>query len=550
MAACAPSKASSPLDSLKLSDDAVVLKMLESKGQNFPDKEVVIYSSELVKINKKGREQTRIFLVTNKAVYNIVPGKKKNCKRRIKIDDIASVTISTKSEEFALHIPTEYDYRFKSKDKAQIGKVLKQAFKKIQEANNSDSMLPVNTVDKETLWGQTVTKEQAKILTRAERYRRLKELRTQGMPLEEGELETEAKESGGAVTFFSDTKEDKITPDDFDFLKVIGRGAFGKVMQVKHKKNKAIYAMKILRKKQIVKRNQVEHTKSERKILQALNHPFLMKLRFAFQTESKLYFVLDYFKGGELFFHLKKRRKFTETESVIFVAEVALALGHLHSLDIIYRDLKPENILLHETGHICLTDFGLSKDLDPMNPEATTFCGTPEYLAPEIVSHQGHGKAVDWWSLGILAYELCIGIPPFYHQNLNTMYNKIGKEKPKFPHGLSQEAQGLISDLLVKDPAKRLGSGKGDIEEIKKHKWFKTAWEPSNGGLDWDKLYKMEVLPPYKPKVKSETDTSNFSTEFTKENATDTYAPPANLDAQEFSGFSFKPNSGDLAKKA
>merc|ERR1711978_193302 len=162
-----------------------------------------------------------------------------------------------------------------------------------------------------------------------------------------------------------------------------------------HKKNNNIYAMKILRKKQIVKRNQVEHTKSERKILQALQHPFLIKLRFAFQTDSKLYFVLDYYRGGELFFHLKKRRKFVEAEAMIFVAEVALALGHLHSLDIIYRDLKPENILLHETGHICLTDFGLSKDLDPMNPEAHTFCGTPEYLAPEIIAHKGHSFAVD-----------------------------------------------------------------------------------------------------------------------------------------------------------
>merc|ERR550525_1424393 len=280
------------------------------------------------------------------------------------------------------------------------------------------------------------------------------------MKFEEGELETEQKDASSKATnmLSSDkTEKAKVTPDDFEFLKVIGRGAFGKVMQVKYKKNGEIYAMKILRKKQIVARNQVEHTKSERKILQALQHPFLIKLRFAFQTDSKLYFVLDYFKGGELFFHLKKRRKFTEAEARIFVAEVALALGHLHSLDIIYRDLKPENILLHETGHICLTDFGLSKDLDPNIPEAHTFCGTPEYLAPEIVSHQGHGKAVDWWSLGILCYELCIGIPPFYHQNLNTMYSKITKDAPKFPVSLSKECQDLVSQLLVKKTGKALG---------------------------------------------------------------------------------------------
>merc|ERR1719419_530857 len=184
-----------------------------------------------------------------------------------------------------------------------------------------------------------------------------------------------------------------------------------------------------------------------------------MTLRFAFQTDSKLYFVLDYFRGGELFFHLKRRRKFTENESLIFIAEVALALGHLHSLDIIYRDLKPENILLHQSGHICLTDFGLSKDLDPLSPEAHTFCGTPEYLAPEIIEKQGHGKAVDWWSLGILCYELCIGLPPFYHRNLHTMYVKIRTEDAIFPASLSNDCQDLISRLLIKKHSKRLGSG-------------------------------------------------------------------------------------------
>merc|ERR1719510_1698357 len=269
-------------------------------------------------------------------------------------------------------------------------------------------------------------------MTEKQRYGRLmqfKKLMETGLPPEDGD---EEKDGGKVFNMLKDEKT-KVSPDDFEFLKVIGRGAFGKVMQVRYKKNKEIYAMKILRKKQIVKRNQVEHTKSERKILQALQHPFLIKLRFAFQTDSKLYFVLDYFKGGELFFHLKKRRKFTEAEARIFVAEVALALGHLHSLDIIYRDLKPENILLHQSGHICLTDFGLSKDLDPMNLESHTFCGTPEYLAPEILQKQGHGKAVDWWSLGILCFELATGQPPFYHNNLHTMYRKIRTETPRFP---------------------------------------------------------------------------------------------------------------------
>ena len=216
---------------------------------------------------------------------------------------------------------------------------------------------------------------------------------------------------------------------------------------VRKKDTGEIYAMKILKKKALIAKHQVEHTNAERKILQQLQHPFLMHLRYAFQTDAKLYFVLDYYRGGELFFHLKKKRRFSEAQAQIFVAEVAMALGHLHSLDVIYRDLKPENILLDHSGHICLTDFGLSKDLGPSNEDAHTFCGTPEYLAPEIVMNLGHGKAVDWWSLGILLYELTVGIPPFYSQNVNEMYRKIQEAPLLFPPNLSNPCKDLVTKV-------------------------------------------------------------------------------------------------------
>jgi serine/threonine protein kinase len=340
---------------------------------------------------------------------------------------------------------------------------------------------------------------------------------------------------------------EKVRLDDFELLKVLGRGSFGKVMQVKKKSNGKVYAMKILKKRAIIARNQVEHTKAERKILQALQHPFLMTLRYAFQSKEKLYFVLDYYQGGELFFHLKNKRRFSEEVARIYVGEIALALGHLHSLAVIYRDLKPENILLDDNGHVCLTDFGLSKDVDK-DDKAHTFCGTPEYLAPEIVTGTGHDKAVDWWSLGILLYELTVGIPPFYSQNVNEMYNKIQHGVLRFPPFLSEPCKNLIVALLNRDPTKRLGS-KDDVNDIRSHAFFKD--------MSWDKLYKKEIEPAYKPKLKEKAetkqDTSNFDETFTKEPVVDSVVQgsklgeTANETTDVFSDFTFKQKEGHLS---
>jgi len=518
------------LDRLKLQGDDSCRKMIQAMGEEKASEETVEYSDKVTKINRKGKEQTRILLITSKAVYNCLPNKVTKCKRKILIKDIASMTISTVSDEFVLHVPSDYDYRYKSSDKENVGKVLKKAFGQIYK----QKIFPIQRVDTKELWNQTMTKDQARLMTQQDREERLmkfRKLMEEGLPMEADDRE---KDGGPVHNLLED--DSKISTEDFDFLKVIGRGAFGKVMQVKHKENGNIYAMKILRKKQILSKNQIEHTKAERKILQAAQHPFLMKLRYAFQTDSKLYFVLDYFRGGELFFHLKKKKRFTEPQTQIFVAEVALALGHLHSLDIVYRDLKPENILLHQSGHICLTDFGLSKDLGPAKTEAHTFCGTPEYLAPEIVEKTGHGKAVDWWSLGILCYELCIGIPPFYHQNLHSMYQKIRTESPKFPGSMSKSCQDLIVRFLIRNPKERLGSGPRDVEEVKRHDWF--------AGLNWEDLLAKKVEPKYIPKVKSEMDTSNFSTEFTKESVKDTYVEPVTLAPDdEFVDFTFQQKS-------
>jgi len=518
------------LDRLKLQGDAECRKMLEAMCETKTNEEKVEYSNHVTKINRKGKEQTRILLITSKAVYNCLPKNVTKCKRKIPMEELASMTLSTASDEFVLHVPWDYDYRYKSVDKENVAKVLKKVFAQIFK----EKIFPIQRVDTKELWNKTVTKDAARLMTEQDREDRLmkfRKLMEEGLPMQEGDKE---RDVGPVTSMLED--DAKVGPDDFDFLKVIGRGAFGKVMQVKHKENGKIYAMKILRKKQIKAKNQIEHTKAERKILQALQHPFLMTLRFAFQTDSKLYFVMDYFRGGDLFFHLQKQKRFTEPQAMIFVAEVALALGHLHSLDIVYRHLMPENILLHQSGHICLTDFGLSKDVGPASPEAHTFCGTPEYLAPEIVEKVGHGKPVDWWSLGILCYEMCIGIPPFYHQNVWTMYQKIKTENPKFPSSMSKKCQDLIVRFLVRIPKDRLGSGEGDVDEVKKHPWF--------AGLDWDDLLAKKIKPCYIPIVRSEMDTSNFSKEFTKESVKDTYEEPVNLAPEDqFTGFTFQQKS-------
>merc|ERR1712130_30609 len=331
-------------------------------------------------------------------------------------------------------------------------------------------------------------------------------------------------------------KQGKVQIDDFELLKVIGRGAFGKVMLVKKKDDGKIYAMKIMKKRTIMGRGQVDHTKAERKILQSLDHPFLMALRYAFQSKEKLYLVLDYIKGGELFFHLKNNRRFTEDVARLWCGEIALAMGHLHSLGVIYRDLKPENILVDNTGHVVLTDFGLAKDVSP-DEKTNTFCGTPEYLAPEIVTGSGHDKAVDWWSLGILLYELTVGIPPFYSQNVNEMYKKIQHGILRFPPFLSDSCKKIIVAFLNRDPKKRLGS-ENDLEEIKEQPFFED--------IDWDKLNARKYECSFQPKVKNDLDTDNFEDTFTSEAVVDSVVDGSALSqtltghTDDFDGFTFK----------
>ncbi|XP_054711276.1 ribosomal protein S6 kinase alpha-5-like [Uloborus diversus] len=312
----------------------------------------------------------------------------------------------------------------------------------------------------------------------------------------------------------------KVDISDFDLLKVLGTGAYGKVFLVRKLRGNdrgKLYAMKVLKKASIVqKQKTLEHAKTERQVLEAIRQsPFLVTLHYAFQTDAKLHLILDYVSGGELFTHLYQKDHFTEDQVRIYVGEIILALEHLHRLGIIYRDIKLENILLDSEGHIVLTDFGLSKEFLPHETDQRTysFCGTIEYMAPEVIKggSTGHDFCVDWWSVGVLTYELLTGASPFTVEGEKNTQSEISKRilrgLPPIPENLSPEVKDFIRRLLVKDPKKRLGGGLSDSEELKQHKFFKT--------LNWDDLSQKKIQAPIIPAITSELDTSNFADEFT-----------------------------------
>uniref|UniRef100_A0AAQ4QI00 Ribosomal protein S6 kinase n=1 Tax=Gasterosteus aculeatus aculeatus TaxID=481459 RepID=A0AAQ4QI00_GASAC len=314
---------------------------------------------------------------------------------------------------------------------------------------------------------------------------------------------------------------EKADPSQFQLLKVLGQGSYGKVFLVRKIRGVdrgQLYAMKVLKKATLKVRDRVR-SKMERDILAEVNHPFIVKLHYAFQTEGKLYLILDFLRGGDLFTRLSKEVMFTEDDVKFYLAELALALDHLHSLGIIYRDLKPENILLDEEGNIKITDFGLSKEAIDHDKRAYSFCGTIEYMAPEVVNRRGHTQSADWWSFGVLMVRI------------ETMA-LILKAKLGMPQFLSTEVQSLLRALFKRNPANRLGAGPDGVEEIKRHRFFAS--------IDWTKLFRKELRPPFKPTVGRPEDTFHFDPEFTSRTPTDSPGiPPSANTHQLFRGFSF-----------
>uniref|UniRef100_G3NEW2 Serine/threonine-protein kinase Sgk1 n=1 Tax=Gasterosteus aculeatus aculeatus TaxID=481459 RepID=G3NEW2_GASAC len=348
-------------------------------------------------------------------------------------------------------------------------------------------------------------------------------------------------------TILTDQYPSVAKPTDFDFLKVIGKGSFGKVFLAKLKHDEKYYAVKVLQKKVILNRKEQKHIMAERNVLlKNVKHPFLVGLQYSFQTTDKLYFVLDFVNGGELFFHLQKERTFPEPRAKFYIAEIASALGYLHSLNIVYRDLKPENILLDHEGHIILTDFGLCKEGISQTDTTTTFCGTPEYLAPEVLRKQPYDNTVDWWCLGSVLYEMLYGLPPFYSRDTHQMYDNILHKPLVMRPGASSTAWSLLQGLLEKEGMHRLGS-MDDFNEIKAHSFFFS--------INWDDLEQKKIPPPFTPNVSSYCDISNFDPEFTEEMVPNSICwskdhSVVNASVMEaddaFVGFSYAPASDDF----
>ena len=466
--------------------------------------ESLLWSGEITKVNKKGKEQFRDFVITNKNIYNL--GKKSNfltnwftsgVKRKMPIDKIEAITYSAVINFFVLHMPEEYDYYLFTKHRNEIIEYLIKIRAKL-ECEKPLLLFVVGEADLRK-YSKTDTEKFDKWPKNVPSQKLTSEYWTTFV----ANLEKKKKNNIENTEVLISQSGEKVNEDSFEMLKTLGKGYYGRVFLCEKKDSKDLYAVKVMSKLDIIKRNFFDNLKNEKMILEKVNNRFVVNLEFCFANPSYIFFVMEFKQGGELYHHLRKRTRFSEKITRFYGAQILLGLHYLHSLNIMYRDMKPENILLDENGNAALADYGISKIIKE-GEKTKSFVGTPDYVAPEIILQKGHNKMVDVWCFGIILYEMIYGLPPFYNKQQNIMLNNIIKINPTFPKmiKISPELEDIITLCLQKDPKKRIGNN--GLEEIMKHKFF----EP----LDWELMKQGKIDAPIKPEVKDKLDVDNFNT--------------------------------------
>ena len=506
-------------DMLNWANDKDILSIL--KGEK------LYYCDAITKVNHYGMSQERCIILSDKSLYNM---KKRTFRRKMPYNIIRGITYSKLTYEFVIHgNDDEYDYEYISPDRNLIICLIAIFYQKINSKPlnicevQEKSLKNYVTGKKEKKKDHSFSRMDTKFLIDTADFinKNIAEISDGNKKVSSGTSSNDKKKRTN--TLFSKHKTIKnVSLEDFQVMKVLGRGSFGKVTLVQYKQTGEYYAMKSLKKDVLLDQDQVESTILEKKILQSLDHPFLVGMIFCFQTEERIYFIMPFVRGGELFQHLRSTRFFPEEKVRFYAASIGLALDYLHSKGIIYRDIKPENILIGEDGYLKLIDFGMAKIIKN-GEKATSFCGTPEYLAPEIITGEGHNASADWWSFGILIFEMLCGIPPFYCENNEKMYELILHAELKFPKKIpvSDNAKDLLKKLLIKKQNNRLGAQNG-FAEIKVHPFF--------SGFNFNDLLEKKIKPPYVPKLSGKLDVGNFDEEFTSEDVVTSAIPEKNLE--------------------